>query len=134
MALPKHNPLGGLGGLLGGGLTNQLASQQQRAFDVHQYQQEAIRTAFAMDTKLLEQSRFDAADAQRYMLETQIMRHKQEVERRLAELNNPQYFVQSGTTGKIQIADNSDSITWKPKSIREQLQREIDEWLAPVCL
>ena len=144
MALPNDLNRLGLGGLLGGGLTNQLGAAQsnmraadlQRAYnDQRAYQQEAIRTAFALDTKLMEQSRLDSADAMRYMLETQIMRHKQEVDRRLAELNNPQYFVQSGTTGKIQIADNSsDTFTWMPKGIRAELQREIDEWLAPVTI
>lgn len=134
MALPRDLQGLGLGGLLSGGITNQLGQQSaqfQRGYQQHrEAQMEQLRTAFAVDTRLIERGR-DYEGRLRYEIESQIARHKREVEKHMMDAL---MYGSAATTGKIQIHDSSDSLTWRPKSIREQLQREIDEWLAPVKL
>ncbi len=149
MALPKSNL--GLGQLLGG-LSNQSAqfhrdyldhralSSQQMCDELYgamrqqrQYQQEKLASAFAVNTKLIEDSR--THDEIRYRLETEIARHKRDVEERLMAL-----AYQNGTSGDLTVnGKNSNKIafTEEPKirwdSIRKQLQYETDNWLRPVA-
>ncbi len=138
MASPKGNPFGAnnlLGSLGGGGMINQLAAQQnQFQSDYHRHRQMAeqqIRTQFEVTAEMQQMMRHDSADAMRYMIETRIKEHEREVMGRLQEM----YLTGAGgTSGHIQIRDSGDSLTWKPKGIRAQLQAEIDAWLAPVTV
>ena len=129
MALPKGNL--GLNGLLGGGLTNQLGNQQAASnhmIDAQRYAMEQMRTAFALDSRLIQRDR-DPEGRMRYEIETQIARHKAEVERRLMELEmarNPTFYT-SGTSGKLTIRNDAEAMFISDDGIKPLSQHLKDE-------
>ena len=144
MALPRDLQGLGLGGLLSGGITNQLGQQSaqfQDRYRAHRdMQMEQIRSAFAMDTRLIERGR-DPAGAMRYELETQIARHKREVEKHLRDA------MIYGTSGHLTVNPKAETMYISDegimplsehlemnRSIRDILQAETDKWLRPVKL